>query len=57
MTSMPSNDYHLPFESRLKAELEKVTKGFAYSELDPDKIYHILADKFNNETSPLDWFN
>ena len=57
MTSMPCNDYHLPFESRLKAELEKATKGLAYGEIDADRVYEMLEGKFKGEMSPLEWFN
>ena len=56
ITGLPTNEYHLPFESRLKVELERATKTLSYAEMDSKLIYDILFPKFENELSPLDWF-
>lgn len=48
ITCVPTNFYHLAFESRLKAELERATKTIPFAELNSKEIYNILAPKFAN---------
>lgn len=56
ITCVPSNSYYLAFESKLKAELERITKTVAFSDLNSKEIFNALYPKFNNEISPLEWF-
>lgn len=56
MTIVPEREYVLPFESRLKAELERATKSFTLGEIQSEALRAELAAKFSGEESPLEWW-
>jgi len=52
MTYVPEKEFVLPFESRLKGELERVTKNFTIQNNKEEDLYKELVPKFAGEKSP-----
>lgn len=57
LTTLPSNNYILGIESKVKIDLNRYTLENTFENIDFNAVYSLLLPKYSKTLSPLAWFN